>query len=87
MASNERKKQILDHLSLSLDKVKSVSSPAVQPQPTLKVTLVNTDNNRSKRILEHLNLTTGETVIFSSKAAEEERKRQIYDHLRKSRLD
>jgi hypothetical protein len=95
MATDERKRRIMDHLAMSSDAMKSLSPkktteptasvppPPVAPAPTPEpVSRQAKAGDRKKRIMDHVLRSSANFGDFSFE--EKERKQQIREHLRKS---
>ena len=92
MATDETKKRIMEHLAKSSDTMKSVSvkkttkpnTPPTPPPPKTELpepTPVKVDKKR--QILDHVSRSGSDVGKFSQ--SEEQRKKRIQDHVRKSK--
>lgn len=97
MATDDRKRRILDHLSRSasgadyipkkplptLD-TPSVAAEPVAPPPPPTPSPELTAKERKRKVMSHLSMSSEDFGEITSTAPEEKRKRQINDHLRQS---
>lgn len=97
MAADDRKRRILQHLSLSSDIIKPkqvtsrVSAEPITPEPEIAPeppkTIPNQKTNkeeRKRRILNHLKSSSSDFRLSSLESQESQRKQKIKDHVRKS---
>jgi hypothetical protein len=86
MATDDRKKRIMEHLSRSSGSMEYISpkkiaqpstpSASISPTPTFQ------GGDRKANIMEHLARSSGDTQKYSM--SEGDRKRKVMDHLRLS---
>ena len=97
MATDDRKRRILDHLSKSTTgadyipkkPLPIVETPPVVAEPVAAPPSVTpspelTAKERKRKIMSHLSMSSEDFGEITSTAPEEKRKRQINDHLRQS---
>ena len=97
MATDDRKRRILEHLSLSSEIIKPkpenkpVSVETIETEevdvPEPPKTIPNRKSNkeeRKKRIVSHLNSSSSDFKLSATQSQENQRKQRIQDHVRKS---
>jgi hypothetical protein len=97
MATDDRKRRILDHLSRSAsgaDYIPKKPIPIVEttpvvvepvaPPPPVTLSPKLTAKERKRKIMSHLSMSSADFGEITSTAPEDKRKRQINDHLRQS---
>jgi hypothetical protein len=97
MATDDRKRRILDHLSRStsgadyipkkpipiVETTPVVAEPVV-PSPPITPSPALTAKERKRKIMSHLSMSSEDFSEITSTAPEDKRKRQINEHLRQS---
>jgi hypothetical protein len=96
MATDDRKRRILDHLSRSTsgaDYIPKKPVPVVETTPVVPESVAPpppspspelTAKERKRKIMSHLSMSSKDFGEISSTAPEDKRKRQINDHLRQT---
>jgi hypothetical protein len=97
MATDDRKRRILDHLSQSsrnADYIPKKPFAGIEPAPLLPEPVAPTPvpaaapkvkaKDRKRRIMEHLSMSSKEFGEIVSTSDEEKRKRKIQEHIRES---
>jgi hypothetical protein len=95
MATNDRKRRILDHLSRSssgADYVPKKPASSIEPTPVIPEPVIPTPppvltptlkaQDRKRRVMDHLSMSSQKFGELVSKSDEEKRQRQIRDHIR-----
>jgi hypothetical protein len=95
MATDDRKRRILDHLSRSssgADYVPKKPASSIEPVPVIPEPVISTPppsptlkaQDRKRRVMDHLSMSSQKFGELVSTADEEKRKRQIQEHIRES---
>ncbi|MEG3438855.1 hypothetical protein V0288_17135 [Pannus brasiliensis CCIBt3594] len=97
MATDDRKRRILDHLSQSSGgagylpkkpfasaEPASVPTEPVVPAPAPVPSPTPKAQDRKRRVMDHLSLSSQDFNDLVSKSEEDRRKRKIMDHIRES---